>query len=71
MEFLVVFSILLAQKWCKKNKREATRMQMKIFLNVSDMPTHWYNIVADIPNKSLTTTISKANYPITALPRMS
>lgn len=25
----------------------------KIFLNESEMPTHWYNIVADMPNKPL------------------
>lgn len=28
-------------------------MQKKIFLNEADMPTHWYNIVADMPNKPL------------------
>jgi tryptophan synthase beta chain len=28
-------------------------MEKKIFLNESDMPTHWYNIVADMPNKPL------------------
>ena len=28
-------------------------MQKKIFLNESDMPTHWYNIIADMPNKPL------------------
>ncbi|HNP20717.1 MAG TPA: TrpB-like pyridoxal phosphate-dependent enzyme [Panacibacter sp.] len=27
--------------------------QKKIFLNESDMPQHWYNIVADMPNKPL------------------
>lgn len=27
--------------------------QKKIFLNESDMPTHWYNVVADMPNKPL------------------
>jgi tryptophan synthase beta chain len=26
-------------------------MSRKIFLNESDIPTHWYNIVADMPNK--------------------
>ncbi len=26
-------------------------MERKIFLNESDTPTHWYNIVADMPNK--------------------
>ena len=26
-------------------------MERKIFLNESDIPTHWYNIVADMPNK--------------------
>ncbi len=26
-------------------------MSKKIFLNESDIPTHWYNIVADMPNK--------------------
>jgi len=26
-------------------------MDRKIFLNESDIPTHWYNIVADMPNK--------------------
>jgi tryptophan synthase beta chain len=26
-------------------------MNRKIFLNESDIPTHWYNIVADMPNK--------------------
>lgn len=25
----------------------------KIFLNESEMPTHWYNVVADMPNKML------------------
>ena len=25
----------------------------KIFLNESEMPTHWYNVVADMPNKPL------------------
>lgn len=25
-------------------------MQTKILLNESDMPTHWYNVVADMPN---------------------
>jgi len=28
-------------------------MNKKIFLNERDMPTHWYNIVADMPNKPL------------------
>jgi tryptophan synthase beta chain len=28
-------------------------MQKKIFLSESEMPTHWYNIVADMPNKPL------------------
>ena len=27
--------------------------QKKIFLNESEMPSHWYNIVADMPNKPL------------------
>ena len=27
--------------------------QKKIFLNEADMPEHWYNIVADMPNKPL------------------
>ncbi len=27
--------------------------QKKIFLNESEMPEHWYNIVADMPNKPL------------------
>ena len=27
--------------------------QKKIFLNESEMPTHWYNVVADMPNKPL------------------
>lgn len=27
--------------------------QKKIFLNESEMPQHWYNIVADLPNKPL------------------
>lgn len=27
--------------------------QKKIFLNESEIPTHWYNIVADMPNKPL------------------
>ena len=26
-------------------------MERKIFLNESEIPTHWYNIVADMPNK--------------------
>lgn len=28
-------------------------MEKKILLNERDMPTHWYNIVADMPNKPL------------------
>ena len=28
-------------------------MNKKIFLNESDMPREWYNIVADMPNKPL------------------
>ena len=28
-------------------------MIKKILLNESDMPTHWYNVVADMPNKPL------------------
>ncbi len=28
-------------------------LQKKILLNESEMPTHWYNIVADMPNKPL------------------
>jgi tryptophan synthase beta chain len=28
-------------------------MSKKIFLNESEMPSHWYNIVADMPNKPL------------------
>lgn len=27
--------------------------QKKIFLNESEIPTHWYNVVADMPNKPL------------------
>jgi tryptophan synthase beta chain len=32
---------------------QSITMQKKIFLNESDMPTHWYNIIADMPNKPL------------------
>ena len=28
-------------------------MRKKIFLDETDIPTHWYNIVADMPNKPL------------------
>lgn len=28
-------------------------IQKKIYLNENEMPTHWYNIVADMPNKPL------------------
>ena len=28
-------------------------MTKKIFLNEAEMPRHWYNIVADMPNKPL------------------
>ena len=28
-------------------------MERKILLTEAEMPTHWYNIVADMPNKPL------------------
>ncbi|MCH8523965.1 MAG: TrpB-like pyridoxal phosphate-dependent enzyme, partial [Balneolales bacterium] len=39
-------------------------MQKKIFLNESDMPTHWYNIVADMPNKPLPPLNPKTKQPV-------
>lgn len=39
-------------------------MQKKIFLNESDMPTHWYNIVADMPNKPLPPLNPKTKEPV-------
>jgi tryptophan synthase beta chain len=38
----------------------------KIFLNESEMPTHWYNIVADMPNKPLPPLHPGTKEPITA-----
>lgn len=39
-------------------------MQKKIFLNESDMPTHWYNIMADMPNKPLPPLNPKTKEPV-------
>jgi tryptophan synthase beta chain len=38
-------------------------MSRKIFLNESDIPTHWYNIVADMPNKPLPPLNPKTKQP--------
>jgi tryptophan synthase beta chain len=34
-----------------RNTRETTMQQTKILLDESEIPTHWYNIVADMPNR--------------------
>jgi len=38
-------------------------MNKKILLNESDIPTHWYNIVADMPNKPLPPLNPKTRQP--------
>ena len=38
-------------------------MTKKIFLNETDIPTHWYNIVADMPNKPLPPLNPKTKQP--------
>jgi len=38
-------------------------MNKKILLNESDIPTHWYNIVADMPNKPLPPLNPKTKQP--------
>ena len=38
-------------------------MDKKIFLNETDIPTHWYNIVADMPNKPLPPLNPKTKLP--------
>ncbi len=38
-------------------------MMKKIFLNETDIPTHWYNIVADMPNKPLPPLNPKTKQP--------
>lgn len=38
-------------------------MNRKILLNESDIPTHWYNIVADMPNKPLPPLNPKTRQP--------